>query len=85
MYLNILSGSIYPEQANPFDIAQGSSRACRGTKRVEGLPFDFAHPSTRLGMSALSLSKDAQGKCALSVKIHLWAHLEDVQGVSGLP
>ncbi len=48
MHLNIVGGSIYPEQA----------------KRVEGLPFDFAHPSTRLGMSALSLSKDAQGKCA---------------------
>ncbi len=25
---------------------------------------DFAHPSTKLGMSVLSLSKDAQGKCA---------------------
>ncbi len=25
MHLNILGGSIYPEQANPFDVAQGSS------------------------------------------------------------
>ncbi len=71
-HLNIQGGSIYPEQANLFDAAQGS--------RVEGLPFD---PSTRpLALLRIVVSNRresnhdfAQGKCALSVKIHLWAHL----------
>ena len=53
LHLNILGGSIYPEQA---PLLAG---------RVEGLPFDFA-----------------QGKCALTVKVHLWAHLERVVGRS---
>jgi len=44
MHLNILGGSIYPEQANPFDVAQGSSwAASKDEARREGLPFD---PST---------------------------------------